>query len=97
MRAVSTLVSTPGLFEKFTRSHECERCTQECVRHVKSSRTTGDKDIGNCPIGSFLFRRLRILHVGGSLGEFVDGLGIQAIERRLILALSNIVAALLRD
>ena len=37
LRAVSTLVSTPEAI-KITRSHECERCTQECVRYVKSSR-----------------------------------------------------------
>ena len=33
LRAATALVPSQGI--RKTRSHECERCTQECVRHIK--------------------------------------------------------------
>ncbi len=37
LRAVSRLISTLSPLDETERSHECERGTHECVRHIRNA------------------------------------------------------------
>ena len=63
---------------------------------VEVGEEAGHVLAGRSPLYIFRWRRRwRWLDIRGRFGEIVHGFGVQAIERGLVLALGNVIIALL--